>query len=100
MILRLLFHWINERLLKLFNSNMKKSIHTNVTNSKGLSNLLLIAFFSLLGLQTSLAQLTVSNNETVTISVDTYYTSLTVKQGGTLIVLSPAVLTIGAPGTP
>ncbi len=43
--------------------------------------------------------ITVSNGQTLTISVNTTYSSLTVNNGGTLIIQAPATLTVGAVGT-
>ena len=57
----------------------------------------LLAFF--IGFSASGQTLTVSSRQIITITSNTYYTSLIVMNGGTLIVNSPAILTIGALGT-
>ncbi len=44
--------------------------------------------------------LTVTTGVTVNITSSTYYDNITVNNGGTLNILSPAVLTVGATGTP
>ena len=57
----------------------------------------LVAFF--IGFSASAQNLTVNSGDVIKIASDTYYTSIVVKNGGTLIVNSPATLTIGAIGT-
>ena len=58
----------------------------------------LLAFF--IGFSTSAQTLIVNSGDVITINSDSYYASVVVKNGGTLIVNSPAILTIGAVGTP
>lgn len=81
----------------ILNYDFNKSIRDLFTKTRNFIGTLLLV---LLVFNTSGQTLTVNSGSTVTITTDTYYASVVVKNGGTLIINSPATLTIGAAGTP
>ena len=59
---------------------------------------IMLAIFLVSGNLAWAQNVTVGNGQTLTISVNTTYTSLTVSNGGTLIIQAPATLTVGTFG--